>query len=95
MSTCVEKRTGLNTVGGREGDEVKIERRRASPAKDKQREKEERLVEKKTPNVILHSLHGVEGRRERGGEKRGRSGGSEREEEEEEEKRRECGGLRG
>lgn len=55
--------------------------------KDRQAEVEERLVEKKTPNVILHSLHGVQGRetKARGEEKRGRNGGRERGEKEEEE----------
>lgn len=41
------------------------ERQRAGGLKDRQAEEEERLVEKKTPNVILHSLCGVKGRRER------------------------------
>lgn len=38
-----------------------------------QRKEEERLVEKKTLNVMLHSLHGVEGRGER--EARKKEGG--------------------
>lgn len=46
---------------------------RAAKVEGRQAEEEERLVEKKTANVILHSLHGVEGRRGAGGE-----GGKER-----------------
>lgn len=53
-------------------------KQRASRVKHRQAEEEERLVEKKTLNVILHSLHGVKGRRERGEEKRGRNKGRER-----------------
>lgn len=45
------------------------EKQRASGVKHQQAEEEERLVEKKTLNVILHSLHGVKGRRERGEKK--------------------------
>lgn len=37
----------------------------ANTVKERQAKEDERLVEKKTPNVILHSLHGVQGRRER------------------------------
>lgn len=43
--------------------------------KHSQAQEEERLVEKKTLNVILHSLHGVKGERREG---RGSNGGRER-----------------
>lgn len=45
----------------RETQREREECKRASAMK-RQREEEERLVEKKTLNVMLHSLHGVEGR---------------------------------
>lgn len=48
-----------------ERNEIKRETDAASNAKDRQADEEERLVEKKTQNVILHSLHGVQERRER------------------------------
>ena len=52
--------------GGQEGKKnKKQETDTADAVKERQAEEDERLVEKKTPNVILHSLHGVQGRRER------------------------------
>lgn len=70
MSTDIRKRTGLNT----ERESGKQGKRRQERKIDKA-EEEERLVEKKTPNVILHSLHGLEGWGERERKTREREGG--------------------
>jgi len=56
-----------------ERNKGKTERRRTE-----RQTKRKDWLKRKTPNVISHSLHGVEGRRERGEEKRGRDGGRER-----------------
>lgn len=64
-----------------EGDgETKMKTRRQTwPAQletDSQREGVERRVEQRTPNVIRHSSHGVQGRKKREkGEQRHREGG--------------------
>lgn len=50
--------------GGREKQDRVWETDTAGTVKDRQAEEKDREVEKKTPNVILHSLHGVQGRRE-------------------------------
>lgn len=47
---------------GERGDKDKD--RDSQRSEDRQAEEEEKLVEKKMPNVILHSLHGVQGGRE-------------------------------
>lgn len=75
-----KKRTGLNTKRERErGKQDKDQETEwGSALTDRQAEEEERLVEKKTPNVILHSLHGAQGRgvwERKPEEKRGRNGG--------------------
>lgn len=46
------------------------DRQREPAERTDRQEKEERLVEKKTLNVILHSLHGVKGRKKRRGKER-------------------------
>lgn len=62
--------------GGSKRHKVKTERLGVSAVKDRQAEEEERLVKKQTANVILHSIHGVQGRRVRdgGGMGEGREG---------------------